>query len=65
MALAGGFLAAWAACSFAAYQYGRGYQSEAGIAEWWATMAWYMIGGAILSTVAAVHALPGPSKRTD
>ena len=63
MALAGAFVLAWAVCSFTAAQYGRGYATEAGTAAWWATMAWYMVGGAILATGAAVHALPEGSSK--
>ena len=53
MALSTVFLALWGLCSF----FASGYDGEAA-GQWWATVAWFMLGGMVLSIVAAVAAAP-------
>lgn len=57
IALAAVFAALWAACSFIANSYAKSAYGEA-TASWWGVMGWFMVGGLILSVVAAVASTP-------
>ena len=53
MSLSGGFMAGWLAASIASATLSGSYRGEVS-AAFWATLAWFMLGGAILATMAAV-----------
>lgn len=60
LALAGGFALLWVVLMFAAAAGADGYTSERTQAAWFGLVSWHMLGGAILSLVAAVATKPEP-----
>ncbi len=62
MALAGGFALAWIALSLYSANLAGGYEPGRSQAAWWAVLSWFMLGGALAATIAAVAVRTLPPK---